>query len=87
MVRLYDVVDGEIVTVDDVVHVLPTHTVAVPLTAPLEFVLVTVMVTESVAVMDSALIKPVLLTLTADGSELLQVVPDEPVTFLVEPSL
>jgi hypothetical protein len=84
---LYEVVSGEIVTVDDVVHVVPTHTVAVPLTAPLELVFVTVMVTESVAVMDKALIKPVLLALTADGSELLQLVPEDPVTFLVVPSL
>ena len=87
MVRLYDVVDGEIVTVDDVVHVLPTHTVAVPLTAPLEVVLVTVMVTESVAVIDNALIKPAFVTLTAAGSELLHAVPEAAVRFFVVLSL
>jgi hypothetical protein len=86
-VKLYEVVSGEIVTVDDVVHVLPTHTVAVPLTAPLEVVFVTVIVTESVAVMDSALIKPLLFTLTAEASELLQAVPVAAVRFLVVLSL
>lgn len=78
---------GEIVTVDDVVHVLPTQTVAVPLTAPLEVVFVTVIVTEEVAVIDSALIKPLLFTLTAVGSELLQAVPVDAVRFLVVLSL
>ena len=87
MARLYEVVDGEIVTVDDEVHVLPTQTVAVPLTAPLELVLVTVIVTEEVAVRDKALIKPVLFTLTAAGSELLQLVPEAAVKFFVLLSL
>jgi len=81
------VVLGEIVTVDEVVQVLPTHTVAVPLTAPLDVVLVTVIVTESVAVMDNAFIKPAFVTLTAVGSELLQAVPEAAVRFFVVLSL
>ena len=86
-VKLYEVVSGEIVTVEDVVHVLPTQTVAVPLTAPLEVVFVTVMVTESVAVIDRALITPPLVTLTAEASELLQAVPVAAVRFCVVLSL
>jgi hypothetical protein len=74
-------------TVCEVVQVLPTHTVVVPLTAPLEEVFVAVIVTEEAAVRDRALINPVLFTLTAEGSELLQVVPDFAVTFAVLPSL
>lgn len=69
------------------VHVLPTHTLAVPLTAPLDVVLVTVIVTESVAVMDRAFTKPLLFTLTAVGSELLQAVPEAAVRFFVVLSL
>jgi hypothetical protein len=72
---------------DEVVQVLPTQTVAVPLTAPVEVVFVTVIVTDEVAVMDTALIRPALVTLTADVSELLQVVPEDAVTFCVVPSL
>ena len=87
MVRLYEVVEGEIVTVADVVHVLPTQTVAVPLTAPVDVVFVTVIVTEEVAVRDTALIRPVLFTVTAVVSELVQAVPEEAVMFLVVPSL
>jgi hypothetical protein len=79
---------SQVTEIDEVVvQVLPTQTVAVPLTAPLDEVFVTVMVTESVAVIDSALIKPALLTLTAEGSELLQVVPEDELIFWVVPSL
>ena len=45
-------------TVDEVLQVLPTQTVAVPLTAPVEVVLVTVMVTDEVAIMETAFIRP-----------------------------
>jgi hypothetical protein len=73
------------VTVTDPVDV-PTLTVAVPLTAPLLLVLVAVIVTV-VVLIETALIKPVLFTLTILLSELAQVVPDEAVRFLVLPSL
>jgi hypothetical protein len=66
---------------DEVVHVLPTQTVAVPLTAPVDVVFVTVIVTEEVAVRDTALIRPVLFTVTAVVSELVQAVPEEAVMF------
>jgi hypothetical protein len=74
-------------TVCEVVHVLPTHTVVVPLTAPLEEVFVAVIVTEEAAVRETALISPVPFTVTAAVSELPQVVPEEPVRFWVVPSL
>jgi hypothetical protein len=72
---------------DDVVQVLPTQTVAVPLTAPEELVLVTVIVTEESAVREIALISPEVLTVTAAVSELLQVVPEADVRFWVVLSL
>lgn len=75
------------VTDDDVVQVLPTQTVAVALTAPEDVVFVTVIVTEEAAVRETALIKPVLFTVTEAVSELLQVVPEAAVRFWVVPSL
>lgn len=83
-----DVPESEVTLTDEeVVQVLPTQTVAVPLTAPVEDVSVTVMVTDEAAVIDRALINPVLLTLTAEGWELSHAVPLLPVTFCVVPSL
>src|SRR6266576_94345 len=66
----------------DVVHELPTHTEIVPLAVPL----VAEMVTDVPLVRETAMIIPVLLTVTAAGSELLQVVSFAAVTFLVLPS-
>jgi len=83
---LYEVVSGEMVTVDEVEQVLPTQTVAVPLTAPLEEVLVTVIVTEDELV-EIALIRPWLVTVTVVESELLHAVPEDVVMFWVVPSL
>ena len=75
------------VTPFDVVHELPTHTETVPLAVPLEVVLVAEIVTDVPLVTETALITPVLLTVTAAGSELLQVVDDDAVRFFVLPSL
>jgi hypothetical protein len=83
-----DVPESDDTLIDDVVvQVLPTQTVAVPLTAPVEEVLVAVIVTDDVAVIERALINPVLLTLTAEGAELDHVVPLLAVMFWVVPSL
>lgn len=70
------------VTPFDVVQELPTHTEVVPLATPL----LAEMVTEVPLVTDTSVIIPVLLTVTAAGSELLQVVSFDAVTFLVLPS-
>src|ERR1700756_1991080 len=69
------------------VHELPTHTETVPLAVPFEDVLVAEIVTEVELVTEVALITPVLLTVTAAGSELLQVVRWDAVRFFVLPSL
>src|SRR5215470_18512416 len=66
----------------DVVHELPRHTVVVPLATPL----LAEIVTDVPVVRETAVIIPVSLTVTAAGSELLQVVPFDAVTFLVLPS-
>jgi hypothetical protein len=74
------------VTEDDVLQVLPTQTVAVPLATPPEDVLVAEIITEEPFVRETTFSKPVLLTVTALGSELFQVVPDDAVRFFVLPS-
>jgi hypothetical protein len=70
------------VTPFDVVQELPTQTVVVPLAVPL----LAEMVTDVPLMRDTSVIIPVLLTVTAAGSELLQVVPFDAVTFFVLPS-
>jgi hypothetical protein len=84
--RLYVVVEGDIVTLEDVLlHEVPAHTVALPVAAPL----VTVIVTEELAaalLLDANVTNPLLFTLTMAGSELVHVVPDAPLMFLVLPS-
>jgi len=74
---------------DVLLHEVPAHTVALPVTAPLDEVFVTVIVTDDVEAalaVDTSVIKPVLLTVTTEGSELVQVVPDPPLRFLLLPS-
>jgi hypothetical protein len=72
---------------DELEHEVPTHTVAVLLTAPEEDVFVAVIVTVVDPLLtDSALTNP-LLTLATVGFELLQLVPEVAVRFLVVLSL
>jgi hypothetical protein len=76
-----------VTALDVLVHEIPTQTVAVLLTAPIEDTLVAVIVTVlERLVTDSAFTNP-LFTLAIFGSELLQVVPDSAVMFRVVPSL
>src|SRR5215475_6991109 len=70
------------VTPPEAVQELPTQTVVVPLAVPL----LAEMVTGVPLVRDTSVIIPVLLTVTAAGSELLQVVALAAVTFFVLPS-
>lgn len=77
-----------VTALDVFVHNVPTHTVAVLLTAPAEETFVAVIVTlVDALVTDNALISPILLTLSTSGSELLHVVPDVAVIFRVVLSL
>ena len=85
--RLKEVVAGEIVTAFEVfVQELPTHTETVPLAVPVDEVLVAEIVTDVELVAEIAMITPVLLTVTAAGSELVQVVPFAAVRFFLLPS-
>lgn|SRR5262245_52620480 len=70
------------VTPPEAVQELPTQTVVVPLAVPL----LAEIVTDVPLVRDTSVTIPVLLTVTAAGSELLQVVPFDAVTFFVLPS-
>ena len=72
-------------TLEEVVlHDVPAQTVALPVAPPLVAVIVTEEVVAGLFAATSVT-NPLLLTLTTEGSELVQVVPD-PLRFLVLPS-
>jgi hypothetical protein len=76
-----------VTALDVFVHKVPTHIVAVLLTAPAEETLVAVIVTVLDALVTDSTSTSPLLTLAISGSELLHVVPDRAVRFRVVPSL